>query len=270
MERLGFSEIISIEGPGELYDLENLTLRFPSVRFLLLHQEASLGEQVNMGIEEAGGSHVLVIWNDMKISSGMLSYRLLERIVEQNVLCSVPLLQNHKLETIPTLAAPAFYRTLLKIVPLYLSSDSMPTLFPFDYVGVYSKEKFILSGGFDYEMKNPYWQKMDFGFRTYMWGERMIGNTALRFNYTNETEQEDSTPDHSYRFFFLKNLAVRFNGEAGILPARRFFPYYWKAGSGFFSALREFRDVRSWVELNKYRFKQDARSVTELWEIPEA
>jgi len=269
LERLGFPEIISLEGPGELYDLESLTLKFPTIRFLLLHEEASAGEQVNMALEEASGEYVIVLWNDMKIAPGSLSYRLLERIIKQEALCVVPILQNYKLETIPTIQAPAFYKTLLKVVPLYPSADGMLTLFPYDFVGIYSRERFILSGGYDYSLSNPYWQKMDFGFRNYMWGEKILCQTALRFSYINDPTLEDNTPDHSYRFFYLKNLAVRFNGEAGVLPWRKFLPYSMKAGSGFFSGLSDFKEVRRWVQVNQYRFKQDARSVTELWEVPE-
>ena len=35
------------------------------------------------------------------------------------------------------------------------------------------------------------------------------------------------------------------------------------------TAIREFREVRKWVHTNRYRFRQDARSVTDLWEQPE-
>jgi len=268
LEQIGFDEIISIEGPAVSYDVESLARQFPSIRFIVLHEAASRGEQINLGMGEANGEFVFVMWNDMRIASASISSRLVDRIREQKALCAVPLLQNSKVETVPSIMAPAFYRKLLKVLALPPSADGTVSLFPFDFTGVYSKELFILSGGYDHNLTNPYWQKMDFGFRVYMWGEKIVCNTSLRLGYLGEVPSEDSTPDESYKMFFLKNLSIRYNADSGSLPYSRFVSYWLKSGS-FFAALREFRNVRKWVEINKFRFKQDARSITELWEVPE-
>jgi len=268
LEKLGFSEIISIEGPAVSYDVETLARKFPGIRFLVLHEAASRGEQINIGMDESNGEYVFVIWNDMKIAPASLSARLIERIRDSRALCTVPLIQNQKLETVPTIMAPAFYNTLLKVLALQPTADGMMSLFPFDYCGIYSKERFVLTGGYDFGLQSPYWQKMDFGFRCYMWGEKIGCNTSLRLNYLGEVPSEDATPDDSYKYFFLKNLSIRFSGDAGSLPLSRF-PAYWIKSGGFVSALREFREAKKWVEINKFRFKRDARSITELWEVPE-
>ncbi len=269
LERMGFDEIISIEGPAVSYEVESLSRRFSSVRFLLLHDQATRGEQVNLGIEEATGRSVFVLWNDMRIGPLAVLSRLLERMEQQKILCISPLLQNARSETVPSVMVPAFYRNLLRMVPLQPVKDGAPTLFPFDYCGIYQKELFSLVGGYDFGLRNPYWQKMDFGFRSHMWGERIISSTALRLSYEGDIPSEDTTPDASYKMFHLKNLAVRFSGDQGILPNSRFLPYLSRSGSGPFIAYREFRDVKRWVALNRYRFRQDARSVTELWEAPD-
>jgi hypothetical protein len=268
LERFGFSEILSVEGPTVSYDVETLARKFPGIRFLVLHEAASRGEQINIGMDEANGEYVFVMWNDMKIASTSIPSRLVERIRETDVLCTVPLIQNQKLGTIPTIMAPAFYNKMLKVLSLQPTADGMMSLFPFDYTGIYSKERFILTGGYDHGLQSPYWQKMDFGFRSYMWGEKIGCNTSLRMSYLGEVPTEDATPDASYKYFFLKNLSIRFSADTGVLPYSRFIEY-WRKSGGFFGALREFRQAREWVEINKFRFKQDARSITELWEVPE-
>jgi len=269
LEKTGIPEIISVEGPVISHDIENLSGRFPFVKFLLLHQDASTGEQVNLGIEEAHGRYIIVLWNDVKLSSGIIIQKLIERVKARDILCSVPVLLNSRGEAIPSIQAPAFYKKHLKVVPLQPSKDGMDTLFPFDFIGVYSKERFVLTGGYDHNTVSPFWQKMDFGFRAHMWGEKIKCDTTFRIAYMGEVTVEDTTPDESYKYFFLKNLSIRYNGEAGVLPFSRFFPYFLKSGEGFFTALKEFREVRRWVRTNRFRFKKDARSVTELWEIPE-
>jgi len=268
LTRLGAEEIISIEGPTASYEIENLSRDFPTIKFMVLHEPTSRGEQINMGVEEAKGELVFVIWNDMKLSSSSISARIVERIRESDCLCTVPLVQNARLETVPTIMAPAFYNKLLKVLALQPSSDGIMSLFPFDYCGIYNKERFILVGGYDSSLATPYWQKMDFGFRSYMWGEKIHCSTALHVSYSGELPSEDSTPDEGYKMFFLKNLSVRFTGDSGILPRSRFFPYILRTG-GAMSALKAFRRARAWVETNRFRFKQDARSVTDLWEVPE-
>ncbi|MEW5815807.1 MAG: hypothetical protein AB1798_10500, partial [Spirochaetota bacterium] len=104
------------------------------------------------------------------------------------------------------------------------------------------------------------------GFRGHMWGEKIVCNLAFRLTYTADIPAEDTTPDESYKIFYLKNLSIRFNNDAGVLPVSRFVPYLFRAGGLIFDTIREFREVRKWVKLNRFRFKLDARSVTELWE----
>ena len=265
---LGASEIISVEGPTAQYDVENLARRFPEVRFLLLGENITIGERVNIAVEEAKGDYVFVIWNDLRIASG-LSPRIIEAIAASKSMCTVGLFQNQKYETIPSIQIPALYKRHLRIMPVQPRAGGEVTICPFDFCGMYDKERFGLTGGYDYLLENAYWQKLDFGFRSFMWGERIVCNPALRLQYLREIPTEDSSHDSSYKLFFLKNLAVRFNRDVGRLPFGKFLRYLLRSGGDIVTTYREFREVARWVELNQFRFNQDARSVTELWERPE-
>ena len=267
LQKLGPVGILSVEGSSPGYDIEILAKRFPGVQFLLFHRNVTVGEQINIGLKESSGRNVLVIWNDMK-PGYFLSPRFLEHVEHSNVLCSVPVLQNNRLEIIPSVKAPAFYRRKLKILSLMPSSSLMESLYPFDYTGIYNKEKFFLTGGYDYTITSRYWQKLDFGFRAHMWGEKIVCNTSLKVQYLAENLPEDATYDESYRLFYLKNLSLRFSGDSAYLSKCKFLPYYFKSGSSFPGALRDFKSVRQWVTLHRYRFSCDALSITDLWEIP--
>ena len=267
--KLNVYEIISIEGGGAGYDVEALSVRFPTVRFIRIHQAITEGEKINIGIEEASSRYVLVLYDDMTAAAGVLSDRLLEQVVLADCLCCVPLIQSKKQSTVPSIMSPAFMRNNLKIVQLPPSVDGMNSLFPFDFCGVYDKELFRKLGGFDGKISGKWWQKLDFGFRAYMWGESIQCKTSLRLKYLDDIPEESITPDASYRFFYLKNLVVRFDGDSGYIPKGRFPSYHVKSGEGLFTALKEFREARAWVEENKYRFRMDAKSITEIWEAPE-
>lgn len=268
LESLGDIEIMSVQGPSTTYDVESLSIRFPQVKFLILGKKASPGEQINIGIMEAIGRRVMVFWDDMR-PGYRFTERFLNHLDESEELCSVPILQSTKYETVPSLMAPSFYGNRLKMISLMPSANGAATLYPFDYSGIYNKEKFLLTGGFDFNIVNQYWQKMDFGFRAHMWGESISFDTGIKIEYLIDQLPEDTTPDKYYKMFYLKNLILRFSGDSASISWGKFLSYSIKTGSTFISSIKEFKAAIEWVEINKFRFKCDARQVTNLWEVRE-
>lgn len=270
LERNGFDSIVSVEGPQENYDLEELSIRFQSVKFLQLHQGASPGEQINLATDELDSPRFFVIWNDQRLASGGNLERIRDRLDEHGGLCSVPTLQNGRFETLPTFKAPAFYRGTIKTIAFSSGKDGLPTLYPFDGTGIYERERFVRLGGFDPTIECFYWQLMDFGFRAQLWGESIRSSSLLRVRYEGDLPAEDATVRNGYRAFYLKNLAPVFRGDCAHLPIRRFPPYLLRSGSGPLAAWREYLAARRWVNTNRFRYVCDARRVIELWETPDA
>ena len=262
-------EIICVKAPGEAYDVESLHGKFPEVKFLLLQSEISIGEKLNIGIDEAKSKFVLVLWDDMKIQLiGQLN-GIIEEADSSGILCIVPVLKNKKMETIPSIQVPGFLDKELKVTNWLPEKENALTIYPFDYTGIYNKEKFIISGGFDYNITNPYWQKMDFGFRAYMWGETIACRKNFIVQYIGDINSEDSTPDESYKYFYLKNMAVRFKRDRGVLPFSQFIKFMFHSDTGPLYAYQEFKQVKDWIRINRYRFKQDAVRVIDLWDVEE-
>ncbi|HSV56993.1 MAG TPA: hypothetical protein VLH39_07815 [Magnetospirillaceae bacterium] len=266
MERVGFGSILSVESGPESPDLEFLSSRFPRVRFLYLFKEISVGERINIGIRESCGPFVFVLWNDQRLSTAGLSSRFFERLAEQDILCTAPFLSVRGGDPVPTQMAPAFEGSGLRVLTLAPQKDGDKTLFPFDGCGIYSRERFLQTGGYDPVVQDPWWQKMDFGFRAWLWGEEIRMASALRVAYEAGTPTEDTTPGSSYGLFHLKNLAVRVREDGGLLPLAAFPPYLFRAARNPFPAVADFQAVRVWVRANRYRFRCDARSVVDLWE----
>lgn len=264
LEALKVDEVVSVEGPSATYDVEALSNKLTKTRFILLKGETSPGQQINIGIDEARGKFVYVVWNTT--TPGPIPPRLVERIKDERLLCVVPIMRNERSELIPTIQAPAFFRNRLRVVPIPPSKDGTPSLYPFDYMGIYDKDRFQRVGGFDPAIETPYWQKLDFGFRAHMWGEHIVCATSLRAGLKSRDLAEDTTPDDSYSRFYLKNLSIRFNGDSGDLPRRKFLQFYLRTGGGLAACIQLFRRIRRWVSQNRFRFTQDAKRVTELWE----
>ncbi|MDR3276517.1 MAG: hypothetical protein LBT11_04815 [Treponema sp.] len=279
LEKVGFDTIISLEGSQERYDIEDLSGRFPFVRFILLKDTVSVGEQINLAVSELSSPLFFVLWNDLRVLHSGGAARMAERLYagrdeagkngpRAKRLCTVPIIQNSRFETLPTLISPASFRGGVKTLLSPPQKEGMPSLYPFDGLGLYDRERFVGLGGFDITLKSLHWQLMDFGFRARLWGEEIGATMLVRLSYNGEVPAEDSTAEESYRRFYLKNLAPVFRGDSAHLPYRRFPSYLFRSGADPFLAWSEFKAARLWVRTNCYRFRDDARKVMELWEAP--
>jgi hypothetical protein len=282
LEKIGFDQVVSIEGPRETWDVEELATRFPFVRFLLLKEQASLGAQINLAAAETTTERFFVLWNDLRLIQGGGAARIAERLSEAESattvergqatarLCTIPTIQNARFETLPTLVAPAFFRGGIKTIPFASTREGTPTLYPFDAAGIYDKDRFVKMGGFDGSIASPYWQLMDFGFRAQLWGEVIRSTQLVKLAYDGDAPAENATIDESYKSFYLKNLAPVYRGDCAHIPLRRFPSFLLRAGGGPIKAWEDFAEARRWVETNRFRFTCDARKVIELWETPES
>jgi hypothetical protein len=278
LEKAGFDYIISMEGARKHYDLEALSGNFPSVRFILLKSPISLGEEINLAASELSSPLFFVLWNDLRILRGGGSGRMAERLLldagegegaganSSRRLCTVPVIQDNRFETLPTLASPLMIRGKMKTLPLAPLREGLPSLYPFFGVGIYDRERFIRLGGFDKTIENFHWQLMDFGFRSHLWGEEIVSTQLIKLAYEGSTPEEDVTAKAGYRRFFLKNLAPVFRGDYAHIPLRRFFSFFKSSGEDFFGMWEEFSQARRWVKTNRYRFNCDARILAELWD----
>lgn len=267
LQRWGGQEIVAVASAGGKAEVERLSQRFPSVRFIIPGREIGIGARINLAMEEARGRLVCVTWNQVAFEP--FSPRLIDGMLSGGKLCYTPTLRTRKGEIVPTVVAPALFKATLKVLFLPPSGEERPTLFPYDYLGVYDRERFRFLGGYDATIDSPYWQKLDFGFRSYLWGEETAVRSDLRAQSEVDLPTEDTTPDQSYRRFFLKNLAIRFDGSGATLPKSKILPLLFRGGVSVPEALRLMREIRSWVHENRYRFMQDAKRVTELWDTTE-
>ena len=290
--KAGFDYVISMEGSNTRYDVEALSADFPFVRFILLKEKVSPGEEINLAAAELSSPLFFVLWNDLKILRGGGAERMAERLVlgagsqpgqdtgnPYKRLCTAPLIQDGRSETMPTLIAPAlvpegksggFAGSIIKTIRFFSRKEAFPSLYPFDGIGIYDRERFMRLGGFDPAIKNFYWQLMDFGFRSFLWGEEIAFTRMVKLSYEGVLPEEDSTPGDGYLRFFLKNMAPVFRSDYAHIPLRRFPGYYRKRGGVLFGAWEEFSAARDWVKTNRYRFCSDARTIAERWENMDA
>jgi hypothetical protein len=265
----GPAELVYVSGPEGGWDIEARSRQFPHVRFVLLKQRASTGEWINLAMQETRSPMVMVLWSNIRCPPESLSDQLIESIEAERAACVVPRMQTEKGDPIPTVHMAVFIRRRPRIIPLAEVRDRMMCLYPYDYCGIYGRQPFLRVGGFDPQIANPYWQKLDFGFRSLLWGERILARSGLVFAHHGPLAAEDTTRDAGYKLYYLKNLAVAVRDQGGVLPWWRFPAYLLGSDTGPIASWREFEHARRWVEANRVRFKREARSLADLWELPE-
>jgi hypothetical protein len=276
LEKAGFDYVISLEGDQKRYDLETLSGTFPFVRFILLKDPISFGEEINLAASELSSPLFFVLRNDLRILRGGGAARMAERLLlppgegeEKAVskrLCTVPVIQDSRFETIPTLTSPIVLRGAVKTMPTPPLMEGLPSLYPFFGVGIYDRERFIRLGGFDKTITNFHWQLMDFGFRSHLWGEEITSTRYIKLAFQGSIPVEEATVEAGYRRFFLKNLAPVFRSDYAHIPLRRFPGFFKNSGEDLLSMWEEFSQARRWIKTNRYRFRHDARMLAELWD----
>jgi hypothetical protein len=263
--KCGFESVISMEKDPQNYNIENFSRRFPSVQFIIPLEETTDGDLINIGMAEVKSDYVLVLRDTLHLPPAFLLPRLALRILHDGQYCIVPRLISDGGQGLPVQFIPSVARSRLSVTPSVTVTDGMPTLYPFDYIGLYNRRKFIQLGGFDYTIIAPHWQNLDLSFRAWLWGEQITLSTSFQLAYAVEAPEADSTINLSHTRFYLKNLVPRYKVDHGIVPKSAFFVFLPRSGCGFFETVNQFRDVDSWVKKNKFRFRMDAKYLVENW-----
>lgn len=261
----GFKSIVSVEPDAESYNVEENSHRFPAVKFMIPREKTSDGVLINMAMAELDSKYVLVLRDSFHIPAGFLTKNLAEYFIETELFCIVPRLLDNKGNGIIINFFPEAKHGKFKVGLRQAVQDGLQTLYPFNYIGLYNRMKFIQTGGFDYSINNSYWQNMDFAIRSWLWGEKIVMTTKFQLAYAEEIPLEESVPDLSYLRFYLKNILPRFCADHGQVSDLSFPGFFFKSSCGVFEALSQFKIAKSWVEKNKYRFQRDIQYLIENW-----
>lgn len=265
IDRLNFSEVISVERKSAGNISEQLSHSFPKVKFITALDDVTPGDMLNLAMAEASNTYTLVLYDDLCTEEFNFTLAMAKKLASYKQFCVVPRLYSSNLQPVPVLFIPGVTKGVLSISSTINTVDNGVTLYAFDQVGFYDREKYMRLGGADYTITSPYWQNLDLFFRAWLWGERISISTAFQFYYNSDINGEDQTPDLSYLRFYLKNLLPVFNTDHARIPKSSFFPFRLRSSCGMAESIRQFKNASKWTEENKYRFKCDASLLIENW-----
>ena len=267
----GYSSILSVENSPEPYDVETLSAQFPAVKFLLPQDKLTTGEMINVAVSEVSSRLFFVLWSDMRLSAATASKALAQAAdAGKDLFCLAPLLSDDSFGQLPVKMAPVLAKREFSISPLSCTRNLERTIYPFDFAGVYDREKFIDFGGFDSSISSAYWQNADLGFRANLWGCEIRISHHLRLCYESASPAENVELDEGYLKFYLKNLAPVFKERYALLPYSKFFSFAAISGMNVVDSFKRFKDAAKWVSVNASRFVTDAPFLVSNWDVAPA
>jgi len=261
----GFAKIISVNPKSEQVSIEQLAHHFPTVGFLVGLEQVSQGELLNIAFAQAKTEHVLVLQEEMCSENFMFTPAMVEKLIEKKQFCIAPRLVTSSGNRVPVVYMPATARSVFSVDSDMSMADNLCTLYSYDYAGFYDREKFCLLGGVDYTITSSYWQKLDFFFRSWLWGEKTTVSNFFELKYGEDIPEEDQTVEVSYLRFYLKNILPVFVSDHGKISRISFLRFKSRSSCGLVESWKQFKDAVRWTEENQYRFKCDAVSLIENW-----
>ena len=87
---LGFNSIVFVDSSKRGFEVEALSSQFPEVKFLLPLEKVTAGEMINLGISEVSSDYVMVLWNDMALSSSASPETVIDTLTQSDVICVAP------------------------------------------------------------------------------------------------------------------------------------------------------------------------------------
>lgn len=265
--KIGATEVISIESAPCPYDVESLSRQHEILRFLIFTDTKNIGVRIDTAFREALCNQILVLNGDMHINASSISSRVFAKIAERGRICTVPIFRDPQGGIQPSVIAAlpnskGAFETHIRLP----GREETATLAPWNYCAVYKKDSHEKIGGFDPQIREPWWQLLEYGMRSWLWGEEIHTHPALKVNCLGEIPPQDTSPGPGYRRFFLKTLAVRRRRDSGILSRRRWWSYLRHSGDNSRQAVEDWKEIRHWVQKNRFNFVKDAAQLIELWD----
>ena len=263
--KCNFRSIVSVEHDPKNFAIDDVAKKYPAIKFIVPLEKANDGQLINLAMSEVDADYVLVLRDNLYIPSGIILPNLAERLIKDNYYCVVPRLIDSGKNSIPVQFIPSVEKKHFTVEGIASVTDGTKTIYPFDFVALYNRKKFINLGGFDYTIQNPYWQNLDLGLRSWLWGEQTRLTTMLHFAYIDEIPLIEKEINLDYLRYHLKNELPKYKNDSAYVSRLSFFGFKNHSSCGLLEARRQFNDARKWVERNKFKFKMDLTQFIENW-----
>ena len=212
--------------------------------------ETPPAQRVNEILWRSSFRRTMIIWSDAALPDDPAG--LLAAYADDHTVCRVPCFLDPSGSPLPTQVIPVLEQRVIRMrhIPP-LAACELDTAFVHDYIGIYDTPLFRTLGGFELSFRSAYWQQLDFGTRSFLWGYR----TAVMPDFTMQAHmplQASTVKDRDYLRWYRRNCSL-YRGTKGIRLNR--------------SLMRgNDEGESSWVREHRHRFVMAMDDLVRTWE----
>ncbi len=242
--------VLMYEEQGRISDLIK---RFPSVTFIVFKVPATLGVMGNVLANECYSTFFYLTRSDLRyqVANFEAAIEILNRGDKPSMV--TPILTNRNGEKIPSIQIPLIRNNLIDPISFFPKDEMEATLYPYLGVGLYERALFQRLRGFDEEIESDYWQTLDFGVRSWLYGYP-IYNTPLLVTsfYERQFVIEDRSAAVGINRVHTRSLGVRQIG-----------------GTNYIRRVRRYQDNHLQEEMARRLalYKTDFYQLIEQWQV---
>lgn len=186
-DNMNFSIHVALNNDKE--KLEKLSSLHPDITYLVFNSPVSMGARINAMATECYSTYFLVARSDAQIVR-FDGGALIDMLRDDNQICCIsPVLRNQLDEVVPTLRVPVFTgkreikTDCFRPDGSFETNVSYDTLYPFWGLGLYKRAVFQRLRGMDELIHSSYWQALDFGARSWLFGFPIVATNSLQVKF---------------------------------------------------------------------------------------
>ena len=202
--------VLTTEFKMDRYDIQD---SYPEVTFIVFKNDTTTGEYINAMADECYTDYFLIVRSDMEIIA-FESKPLLEVMKSKDHPVAIsPVMLSSSGEIMPTLRAP--YIRGKEVDPQSfqpdIESDScQPTLYPVLCLGLDDRALLQRLRGYDVDILGEYYQSLDLGVRSWLFGYKMFTTRNLAVRFPNRVSViEDRSECSGMDRFYTKALSIK-------------------------------------------------------------
>ena len=211
LENMNLSvHVLTTEFKMDQYDIQK---DYPEVTFIVFKNDTTTGEFVNAMADECYTDYFLIVRSDTEIIA-FDSAKLLSIMVSKDHPVAIsPVMLSKSAEVMPTIRAPYIRGREIdpqSFQPNIDSDTSEPTLYPVLCLGLYDRALFQRLRGYDTEILGEYFQSIDLGVRSWLFGYKMFVTRDLALRFPNRVSViEDRSECLGMNRFYTKALSIK-------------------------------------------------------------
>jgi hypothetical protein len=228
---MNFSIHVALNNDKE--KLDRLTEAHPDITYLVFNRPVSMAARINAMATECYSTYFLVVRSDaqlLRFDGGALIDALR---ANPQICCITPVVKNQKDEVVPTLRVPdSSVRNEIR-TQCFCPDGSFDTchfydtLYPFWGLGLYKRAVFQRLRGMDERIHSSYWQSLDFGTRSWLFGFPVVASNSLQVKLRSKLNAiEDLSKCDGIDRCYAKVLGMRQVGGRNYLER---WPYHCRA-----------------------------------------